>query len=271
MTSLPCWKRILVVVTTLSLTAGVIWYGRPEPRRATEPPAVPRRTRVRVLGAAAAASAPEAGAPAALPASVTLPGTYQTALGCETNWDPACPRTRMEPDPLVAGVYVASLSLPAGHHEYKVAIDGGWDVNFGLGAASHGENIVFDLPTARDVRFYYDHRTHWALADATGPLYVAAGTFQRQLGCPQDWDPTCRAGWMQDPAGTGTVTFRTRSLAAGDYEMKIALDESWAENFGADGGAGGANVPFHVSAAGDEVVMQFEVTSRRLSISAAGR
>ncbi|HLT61489.1 MAG TPA: alpha-amylase family glycosyl hydrolase, partial [Microlunatus sp.] len=75
------------------------------------------------LGAAPAA--------AEAPTSVTLVGDLQTELGCAADWDPTCPRTELRPtgEP---GRWAGEFTLPAGSYEYKVAIDHGWEITYGL-------------------------------------------------------------------------------------------------------------------------------------------
>ena len=48
------------------------------------------------------------------------------------------------------------------------------------------------------------------------------------------------------PRRDGTFTLKLTSLPKGDYEFKIAIGGSWAENYGADGAKDGANIPFSV-------------------------
>ncbi len=73
---------------------------------------------------------------------------------------------------------------------------------------------------------------------------MAPGSFQSELGCPGDWQPDCLRSWLQDPDGDGIYTFRTSALPAGSYEVKVAINESWDENYGAGGVPNGANIAF---------------------------
>ncbi|NIP26573.1 MAG: hypothetical protein GWN55_06490, partial [Phycisphaerae bacterium] len=45
--------------------------------------------------------------------------------------------------------------------------------------------------------------------------------------------------------GDGTYS-GTFTIPAGDYEVKVALDGSWTENYGVDGVADGDNITFTV-------------------------
>ena len=76
-------------------------------------------------------------------------------------------------------------------------------------------------------------------------IATAPGSFQRELGCPGDWEPDCLRSWLQDPDGDGTYTFATTALPAGSYETKVAINESWDENYGAGGVPNGDEHPLH--------------------------
>ncbi|WP_166845882.1 pullulanase-type alpha-1,6-glucosidase [Isoptericola sp. BMS4] len=69
-----------------------------------------------------------------------------------------------------------------------------------------------------------------AAADRTATL---VGDLQTELGCAEDWDPTCEATTLA-PAGDGTFTSEL-DLPAGSYEYKVALDGAWDEAYGRDG------------------------------------
>ena len=91
---------------------------------------------------------------------VNVPGSYQTLVGCESNWDPACLATAMTMTVESGGVYTSTHALPAGNYEVKVALDGSWDENYGLGGVRDGDNIPFDLVSPGTVDFTYDPETH---------------------------------------------------------------------------------------------------------------
>ena len=97
-------------------------------------------------------------------------------------------------------------------------------------------------------------------------IAVAPGDFQSELGCTGDWDPSCLRSWLQDPDGDGIYTFSTKTLPAGTYEGKVAINESWDENYGPGGVPGGANIPFTVSA-GDTVNFIYDPVSHVLTIN----
>lgn len=90
---------------------------------------------------------------------VNVPGSWQLASGaCEGDWDPAC-----EGSALTAGddgLYTGTFTLPAGDYEVKVALDGGWTVNYGVDGEQDGANIAFSLTADGSVTFTYDPETH---------------------------------------------------------------------------------------------------------------
>ena len=98
---------------------------------------------------------------------------------------------------------------------------------------------------------------------------VAVGSFQSELGCPGDWDPTCLRSWLEDPSGSGTYTFQTTALPHGSYDAKVALGESWNENYGQGGVRDGANIPFTVPVDNTQVTFTYDSSSHVLSIAVA--
>ncbi|ASN50887.1 alpha-amylase family glycosyl hydrolase [Sinomonas sp. R1AF57] len=104
-----------------------------------------------------------AGWPVTQPASVNLPGTYQHLAGCAGDWDPACPATSAVWDPRSQGWILRLASLPAGSYSFKAALNGSWDLNYGVGGALNGPNIGFDHPGGA-IAFRYDPATHLVTA-----------------------------------------------------------------------------------------------------------
>lgn len=85
-----------------------------------------------------------------------LPGSYQAAVGCPTDWDPACDLTLMEDQG--DGIYTLTLAIPAGTYELKVAINKAWDESYGLDGGA--DNIPLALDADSNVTFTYDDNTH---------------------------------------------------------------------------------------------------------------
>ena len=141
-----------------------------------------------------------------------------------------------------------------------------FDENYGANATFNGPNITLDLPAATTVKFYYDHKTHWITDSRDSVIAIAPGNFQSELGCSSDWDPSCLRSWLEDPDGNGTYQFSTDTLPAGDYEAKVAINESWDESYGAGGDPLGTNIAFTVPADAT-VTFSYDAISHVLSVT----
>jgi pullulanase len=203
------------------------------------------------------------------PDSVTLAGSFQSELGCPGDWQPECAATNLTFDP-EDEVWQATFDLPAGSWEYKAALNGSWDENYGLNATRDGANIQLALAEPATVKFYYSHDTHWITDNQNSVIATAPGNYQSEIGCFGDWDPSCLRSWLQDPDGDGYYTFGTRQLPPGQYEVKVAINESWDENYGDGGVPGGPNIPFSVPAACMSTYFTFDWASKVLTVGAQG-
>lgn len=77
-------------------------------------------------------------------------------------------------------------------------------------------------------------------------LVVLPGTFQSELGCSGDWQPACENTALIYDASTD-LWLGEFDIPAGDYEYKVALNGSWAQNYGAGAVADGPNIPLAVA------------------------
>jgi len=200
------------------------------------------------------------------PTSVTIAGSLQDELGCPGDWLADCANTHLGFD---AGddVWQGVFTVPAGSFEYKAALNDSWDENYGANAQLNGPNIPLNLGAETGVKFYYDHKTHWITSSQNAVIATVPGSFQSQLGCGGDWDPSCLRSWLQDPDGNGTYSFTTTAITPGDYEAKVTINESWDENYGVGGVQNGPNIPFSVSASGSEVAFSYDPNSHILTIT----
>ncbi|HUF39744.1 MAG TPA: pullulanase-type alpha-1,6-glucosidase [Anaerolineales bacterium] len=180
-----------------------------------------------------------------VPQIVAIAGTLQPALGCSGEWNTDCEETFLTLDGQSL-VWRATWELPAGSYEYKVALNGSWTDNFGLGGEYYGANIPLVLEEAATVTFIYSHETHFVADSVNHIIANVPGSFQDEIGCPGEWAPDCLRSWLQDPDGDGIYTWSTTWIPQGDYEAKVAVNESWTENYGADGAQDGSNIPFTV-------------------------
>jgi len=97
---------------------------------------------------------------------VTAPGSYQSAAGCPGDWQPDCTATALT-DAEGDGTFTLSVTgIPSGDYEFKIAVGGSWDENYGAGGAKDGQNIPFSVADGQSVTFSYDATTHEAQAVA---------------------------------------------------------------------------------------------------------
>jgi pullulanase-type alpha-1,6-glucosidase len=151
------------------------------------------------------------------PSVVALVGSLQSELGCPGDWQPECADTRLQPVAGSPNLFRATFDLPAGDYEYKVALNGSWDENYGAGGASGGANIPITAPGG-PVTFTYDHTTH-VISDDT----------PKKLGAEQGahWLRHDTIAW-KPPAGA--TSFRLHSAPEGGLTL-------------ADGRIAGASLP----------------------------
>ena len=90
----------------------------------------------------------------------TVPGSFQSEIGCSGDWDPGCFRSWLQ-DIQGTGIYSFSTNaIPAGSYEAKVALNGNWDVNYGQGGVQNGPNIAFTVPANdMEVAFQWNSTT----------------------------------------------------------------------------------------------------------------
>ena len=102
--------------------------------------------------------------------TVTLPGTFQKALGCSDNLQAQCLAPLLEPTG--DGTYTYSTTaLPEGDYEFKVAIGGSDNENYGQDGTVGGANYQFATKANKLVTFTYDSSTHKvAIASADAPV-----------------------------------------------------------------------------------------------------
>ncbi|HXQ32711.1 MAG TPA: alpha-amylase family glycosyl hydrolase, partial [Anaerolineales bacterium] len=204
------------------------------------------------------------------PSNVTVAGSLQSELGCSGDWQADCATTHLAYDTNDDVWQNTFNNVPVNsdpNWEYKAALNNSWDENYGANATPNGANIVFSLSTPADVKFYYDHKSHWITSNKNSVIAVVPGSFQSELGCSGDWDPSCLRSWLQDIDGDGTYTFATTAIPPGSYEAKVAINESWDENYGAGGVPNGPNLAFGLASSGSTVTFSYNSTTHILNIN----
>ncbi|HEY0069211.1 MAG TPA: alpha-amylase family glycosyl hydrolase, partial [Chloroflexia bacterium] len=206
--------------------------------------------------------------PSADPTSVTIAGSFQDEVGCPGEWQPACATTHLTYD-ATDDVWQGSWTIPGSNsaYAYKAALNDSWTENYGRYAVPGGADIPLTVTPTTTVKFYYDHKSHWVTSNKNSVIAVAVGDFQSELGCPGDWQPDCLRSWLQDTEEDGTYVFTTSALPAGNYNAKVAINESWDENYGAGGNPGGADIPFTVPSNNAPMSFSYNASNYILTIS----
>ncbi len=154
----------------------------------------------------------------------TAAGDFQSELGCPGDWQPDCLRSWMQ-DIDGDDVYEFSTDLiPGGDHEFKVALGEAWDTSYPAG------NVPFTSADGDTVAFSFDLSTNdvaVTVTPAAPPVTAAAvaGDFQSELGCPGDWQPECSVTELTNVIGD--VFRATYTIPAGDWNYKVALNDTW--------------------------------------------
>jgi pullulanase-type alpha-1,6-glucosidase len=195
---------------------------------------------------------------------VSIPGDLNSELGCPGDWQPECEAIQLTHRG--NGVYSGTFTVPAGDWQYKIAINGSWTENYGAGGVPGGDNVPFSLAEPTAVTFVYDDATKWFSSSAQGPLITLPGSYQSEVGCPGDWQPDCVVTSLQDKEGDGTYTYTTAAIPAGSYEVKVAHNLGWDENYGVGGAPGGANIPF-TAPGGKPITFTYDIATHVLTIA----
>lgn len=203
--------------------------------------------------------------PATQPGTVAFAGTLNSEMGCVADWLPDCDQAQASLD-TTDGIWKKTVDLPVGPYSYKAALDKAWTENYGAGGVRDGANIDVETTDGK-VTFYYDPATHWATSDEQGPIVVAGGSFQSELGCAGDWAADCLRPWLQDPDGDGVYALTLTGIPAGTYEFKIAHDLTWDTNYGDGGVPGGANMSLTVPVDGARTTFLYDVRTHETTVT----
>jgi len=99
------------------------------------------------------------------PETVTIAGTLQSELGCSGDWMPGCELSYLTYD-TNSDVWSGSFNVTPGNDQdkkgprYKAALNGTWDVNFGINASQGGSDIPLVVDAPMLVSFYFHHHGH---------------------------------------------------------------------------------------------------------------
>ena len=73
---------------------------------------------------------------------VTVPGSHNSEMGCAGDWPPGLRAAQLTLRSRTASTPARS-TVPAGGYEYKVALNGSWDENYGAGGEPNGGNVAY--------------------------------------------------------------------------------------------------------------------------------
>jgi maltose-binding protein MalE len=90
---------------------------------------------------------------------VNVPGSYQMQAGCAGDWAPDCEASAMTKGD--DGLWKSGpFKLTAGDYEFKVAMDGGWALNYGVDGKQDGDNYKVTLAADGEISFIFDPATN---------------------------------------------------------------------------------------------------------------
>ena len=179
------------------------------------------------------------------PTSVTVAGSLQDEAGCPGEWDPACAATHLAYDDN-DDVWQGTFRLPAGDYEYKAPSTTPGTRTTGSTPRKNGANIPLDLPAhERQVLLRpqepLGHRRPAARRSPCRRLLPVRAGLLRRLG--SGLPPVLAAG----PRRRRHLHLRdNRPAAPTRTRRKVAINESWDENYGAGGVLNGSDIAFTV-------------------------
>ncbi len=103
-------------------------------------------------------------------------------------------------------------------------------------------------------------------AFAPSSRVTLVGSFQSEAGCAADWQPDCKRTDLLPVAGGKFA--RELVIPEGAHEFKVALDDGWVENYGADGQRDGPNIPLSLAGPA-RVVFTYDPASNRVAVRPA--
>lgn len=111
--------------------------------------------------------------------------------------------------------------------------------------------VVLAITTAEDVAATFQNaaaQIRDLIGGAAAGMVNVPGSWQSAAGFECEWDPACAdTALTENEDGLYVGSFE---VAAGDYEVKVALDGAWTTNFGVAGEKDGPNCAFSMAADG---------------------
>jgi len=160
---------------------------------------------------------------------ITLPGSFQSQVGCAEDWQPGCMATWLHDGDGDATYEWSTDALATGSYQVKVAHGRSWDENYGADGVPDGDNITFSATAGDVVTFSYDSASHVLTVTAENP--PLPGSDQEAA----HWLAASTIAWPRSllPAGTAPEDLTFSLHHAADGGMSVASGEV----AGADGSA----------------------------------
>src|SRR5918997_393409 len=174
------------------------------------------------------------GSRAPAPVRVALSGSFQTALGCQADFDPNCPQTQLQDNG--DGSWSTVLPVPPGDYVFRVVASSDVDRALGEGGNPNGADIPLSVPgDAAGVYFRYDSVTGEIVAEPA----ASAATLVTDLGEQFAMAPARRGGyeltWDAQPGSYGfQVLFNGQPIAQDSVSLDnpsrvvVAVDDAGA-------------------------------------------
>ena len=107
--------------------------------------------------------------------TIHVPGTFPGP-----SWDASSNQMSYNKE---LGLYVYTFeAVPAANYEYKIAVGGSWNENYGAGGVKDGSNIAVSVPETMDVTIYYNDETHNSVDSIS---YIFADVTLTGTGIPE--------------------------------------------------------------------------------------
>ncbi len=148
--------------------------------------------------------------------------------GDGTYWNPASDELKMTD--AENGKYYLKKTLSPGTYEYKIAINGSWDENYGADGVAGGQNMSFTLEEEKEVLFVYNDETHVTTTMTEDRLPRLAGSLQSAISAGDEWSPGTSTAILEDENYDNIYEF-TANVSEGNYEFKVVIGNEWGEEY----------------------------------------
>ncbi len=151
--------------------------------------------------------------------------------GGPTYWNPVSDDFKMTD--AENGKYYLKKTLPPGDYEFKIAINGSWDENYGENGEAGGQNMVLNLDEEKEVLFVYNDETHITTMMTEDRLPRLAGSLQPAIGAGEAWSPGTSTAILEDQNHDNIYEY-TANVPKGEFEFKVVLGNEWGEEYPAE-------------------------------------